>query len=225
YLLTIKEVMEEVPNNKTPNNNHVIGSHVNGDIKSITELQEINSCNSLQTTSTQRQESNDDIILTLDIKYGKDNELPSYLEVIKHEPGLTTCESCETLPAYSCSVFKAGYVLKKDEMVSHGVRAKPPIREFSMNRAEIGLAVDYAKRFHVLRVYVATGYQFLFQTTNRDDSISWIENFQSSVNISSSIDDREMPMFITLPARFQGNVNTLPFVPSTNTRNRDYNEL
>ncbi|CAG8572322.1 13127_t:CDS:2 [Cetraspora pellucida] len=244
-------------------NHHVIsslGSHVDDNIKPITKLYEINSCDS--TTSTQRQENNDDIILAPDITHEKDNsdsELPSYLEVIKHEPGLnymTACESHENLPAYSCSVFKAGYVVKKDETVSHGVRAKRrtwrkfylclwgtilriyknktldnncvapiPIREFSMNCAKIGFATDYTKRCNVLRIYIATGYQFIFQSTNLNDSISWIEKFQSSVNISSSIDDREMPMFITLLPRFQRNPNILTFDPSTNTGDCDCNEL
>ncbi|CAG8598018.1 11218_t:CDS:2 [Dentiscutata erythropus] len=137
------------------------------------------------------------------------------------------------------NVFKAGYVTKKDEMISHGVKAKRrtwrkvylylwgtllriykndpldihravPIREFGMDRAKINLAIDYTKRCNVLRVLISTGYQFIFQVTNRDDCVSWIEKFQSSVNISSSIDDREMPMFVTLPIRRQRGVNILP---------------
>ncbi|CAG8696606.1 11695_t:CDS:2, partial [Dentiscutata heterogama] len=58
------------------------------------------------------------------------NELPSYFDVIKHKQGLNYItiheeeEGCEILPSYSCSVFKAGYVIKKDEMISHGVKAK-----------------------------------------------------------------------------------------------------
>ncbi|CAG8715831.1 4457_t:CDS:2, partial [Dentiscutata heterogama] len=85
-----------------------------------------------------------------------------------------------------------------------------PIREFGMDCAKINLAIDYTKRQNVLRILIATGYQFIFQVTNRNDCVSWIENFQSSVNISSSIDDRQMPMFVTLPMRRQRGVNILP---------------
>ncbi|CAG8627947.1 42118_t:CDS:2 [Gigaspora margarita] len=183
------------------------------------------------------------------VTHKNNNELPSYFDVVKNnkqELNYITIheeEGCEILPSYSCSVFKAGYVYKKDEMISQGVKAKRrtwrkfyfylwgtllriyknepldincavPIREFGMERAKINLAIDYTKRRNVLRVLLSTGYQFIFQVDCRNDCISWIENFQSSVNISSSIDDREMPMFITLPMRRQRGVNILPIIPN-----------
>ncbi|CAG8726392.1 25718_t:CDS:2 [Gigaspora rosea] len=182
------------------------------------------------------------------VTHKDNNELPSYFDVVKNKQELNYItiheeEGCEILPSYSCSVFKAGYVFKKDEMISQGVKAKRrtwrkvyfylwgtllriyknepldinravPIREFGMDRAKINLAIDYTKRRNVLRVLISTGYQFIFQVDCRNDCISWIEDFQSSVNISSSIDDREMPMFITLPIRRQRGVNTLPIIPN-----------
>ncbi|CAG8452723.1 11296_t:CDS:2, partial [Scutellospora calospora] len=59
----------------------------------------------------------------------RSNELPSYFDVAKHKQeanNIMTCEEedHENLPTYSCSVFKAGYVIKKDEMAAHGVKAK-----------------------------------------------------------------------------------------------------
>jgi len=137
----------------------------------------------------------------------------------------------EELPPYSCSVHKAGYVFKKNEFSSKGYRSRDrswkkqylylwgtllriyksepidinrvtPTHEFSMLNAQTGLATDYSKKNNVIRVRIAsTGHQFLFQIQDRDECVSWIEKLQSSANISPTLDEREMPMFITLPMR------------------------
>ncbi|RIB07376.1 hypothetical protein C2G38_436753 [Gigaspora rosea] len=63
------------------------------------------------------------------VTHKDNNELPSYFDVVKNKQELNYItiheeEGCEILPSYSCSVFKAGYVFKKDEMISQGVKAK-----------------------------------------------------------------------------------------------------
>lgn len=71
-----------------------------------------------------------------------------------------------------------------------------------MLNTQIGLATDYSKKNNVIRVRISsTGHQFLFQIQDHDECVSWIEKLQSSVNISPTLDEREMPMFITLPMR------------------------
>ncbi|CAB4391217.1 unnamed protein product [Rhizophagus irregularis] len=137
----------------------------------------------------------------------------------------------EELPPYSCSVHKAGYVFKKNEFSSKGYRSRDrswkkqylylwgtflriyksepidinrvtPTHEFSMLNTQIGLATDYSKKNNVIRVRISsTGHQFLFQIQDHDECVSWIEKLQSSANISPTLDEREMPMFITLPMR------------------------
>ncbi|GBC02071.1 hypothetical protein RclHR1_04440001 [Rhizophagus clarus] len=137
----------------------------------------------------------------------------------------------EELPSYSCSVHKSGYVFKKNEFSSKGYRSRDrswkkqylylwgtflriyksepininrvtPTHEFSMLNAQVGLATDYSKRNNVIRVrFSCTGHQFLFQIQDHDECVSWIEKLQSSANISPTLDEREMPMFITLPMR------------------------
>ena len=82
-----------------------------------------------------------------------------------------------------------------------------------MQNVQIGLAKDYSKRSHVIRVRIPSGSQFLIQIQNHGECVEWIEKLQSSVNISTTIDEREMPMFITLPMR-RRRVGIAPTIPS-----------
>jgi len=137
----------------------------------------------------------------------------------------------EELPSYTCTVQRVGYVLRKCERTSHNSKARDrawrrnylylwgtllriyksepvdvkrisPSYELSMRNARVTLATDYTKRRHVLRVtFDTTGHQFLFQAAGRDDCIGWIEHLQSAANISPTIDELEMPLFITLTTR------------------------
>jgi hypothetical protein len=74
-----------------------------------------------------------------------------------------------------------------------------------MQDAQIGLAIDYPKRKNVLRIRFKTGHQYLIHADNKEECILWIEKLQSACNISSTIDERQMPMFITLPTRRRNN--------------------
>ncbi|RIA97082.1 hypothetical protein C1645_687274 [Glomus cerebriforme] len=158
-------------------------------------------------------------------------KLPSYYDVVDRPLINTSDEEVkEELPPYSCSVHKAGYVFKKNEFSSRGYKSRDrswkkqylylwgtflriyksepidlnrvnPTHEFSMLNVQIGLATDYSKRNNVIRVRVPSGNQFLFQVQDHNECVSWIENLQSSTNISPTLDERQMPMFITLPMR------------------------
>jgi len=175
--------------------------------------------------------------------YGK---LPSYHDIDNQEYIKTPDEE---LPVYFCSVRKAGYVFKKNEFSSKGYRSRDrswkrlylylwgtllrvyksepidinrvtPIHEFSMQNVQIGLAKDYSKRSHVIRVRIPTGSQFLIQIQNHGECVEWIEKLQSSVNISTTIDEREMPMFITLPMRRRRiGISTTTSLASMNSMN------
>lgn len=79
--------------------------------------------------------------------------------------------------------------------------AKPAIvKEYSLQGAESGLAADYLKRRHVVRLRVE-GEQFLLQTRNDRHVVEWIEAFQAATNVSLDLERRPMPKFITLPRR------------------------
>lgn len=74
------------------------------------------------------------------------------------------------------------------------------VKQYSLQGAESGLAADYLKRRHVVRVR-AEGEQFLLQTRNDRHVVDWIEAFQAATNIALDLERRPMPKFITLPRR------------------------
>jgi len=143
-------------------------------------------------------------------------------------------EGNELLPEYSCTVNHSGFVLIKKEFTRKGIKATKrswqkrylylwgtflciypnepeninvakPLNRFSMQDAQVELAIDYPKRKYVLRIKFKTGHQYLIQADDKEECVSWIERLQSSCNISSTIDERQMPMFITLPTRRRNN--------------------
>ncbi|PWN30196.1 hypothetical protein BDZ90DRAFT_257289 [Jaminaea rosea] len=74
------------------------------------------------------------------------------------------------------------------------------VRNYTLQGAESGLAADYFKRRHVVRVR-AEGEQFLLQTVSDRHVVDWIEALQAATNISQDLESRAMPKFITLPRR------------------------
>ncbi|WFD26679.1 hypothetical protein MNAN1_001664 [Malassezia nana] len=82
----------------------------------------------------------------------------------------------------------------------HKTLQEQRIHSYSMERAQCGLAADYTKRQHVVRLKIA-GEQFLIQTRNNFHVVDWIEAIQTSANVCMDLDSRPMPSFITLPRR------------------------
>ena len=74
------------------------------------------------------------------------------------------------------------------------------VRNYTLQGAESGLAADYLKRRHVVRVR-AEGEQFLLQTRSDRHVVDWIEALQAATNIAMDLEKRPMPKFITLPRR------------------------
>jgi hypothetical protein len=70
-----------------------------------------------------------------------------------------------------------------------------------MQQADAGLALDYVKRRNVIRLRTMDGPQFLMRSTDAIEIISWVEHLQASANVSTDLDQRKMPKFITLPRR------------------------
>lgn len=83
---------------------------------------------------------------------------------------------------------------------SHNDSRNGLVRNYSLQSAESGLAADYLKRRHVVRVR-AEGEQFLIQTTSDKHVVDWIEALQAATNVSLDLESRAMPKFITLPRR------------------------
>ena len=74
------------------------------------------------------------------------------------------------------------------------------VRHYSLQYAESGLAADYVKRPHVVRVR-AEGEQFLLQANDDRGVIDLVEALQAATNVSLDLDARPLPKFITLPRR------------------------
>lgn len=97
------------------------------------------------------------------------------------------------------------------------------LRNYSLQNAESGLAADYIKRKHVVRVR-AEGEQFLIQAKDdrggecvrvlgaADDPlvIDLIEALQAATNVALDLDARPLPKFITLPRRRRRRRTTRP---------------
>lgn len=104
----------------------------------------------------------------------------------------------------------------------------PKICSFSMHLADTGLALDYVKRRNVIRLKIMDGPQFLLRSTDAIEIVSWVEHLQASANVSSDIDQRKMPKFITLPRRRRrptdNNVTNNNLRPNTTTDNSNARE-
>lgn len=84
--------------------------------------------------------------------------------------------------------------------IPFGNRQSTLIKQYTLQGAESGLAADYLKRRHVVRIR-AEGEQFLIQTRNDRHVVDWIEAFQAATNVAMDLERRPMPKFITLPRR------------------------
>lgn len=71
---------------------------------------------------------------------------------------------------------------------------------YSLTGAESGLAADYKKRLHCVRVR-AEGQQFMLQMDTARQCVQWIEAFQAATNVAMDLDVRPMPIQHTLPRR------------------------
>lgn len=80
-------------------------------------------------------------------------------------------------------------------------RYSTPVWSHSMHCAEALIATDYLKERHTIRLRIKNGPQYLITTHTDKDKNDWIASMESSINISSDLDVRSMPQFITLITR------------------------
>lgn len=74
------------------------------------------------------------------------------------------------------------------------------LHEYTLQGAESGLAADYKKRLHCVRIRTE-GQQFMLQTETARQCVQWIEAFQAASNVALDLDVRPMPVQQTLPRR------------------------
>ncbi|KAF9942017.1 hypothetical protein BGZ67_003303 [Mortierella alpina] len=131
----------------------------------------------------------------------------------------------ESLPRYSCSVFREGCVNRKTELVGNWRPYRRPwkrtfahlrgtalrlyavdmedvprlhVRNISLQLAKCEIAADYKQRPNVIRIQ-ACDRTVLLECKDRIDALTWLEHLQAAANISTSLEDRSMPKFYTLP--------------------------
>lgn len=131
----------------------------------------------------------------------------------------------EELPCYECTVYKEGYIRIKRELNKGGyIEIKDrswhtvyfklrgtllllykthlttnAFESISMLKANCGMAHNYTKHDHVLRLSLGTTKeQYLLRPIDLPDTVSWFEHLQSAINISTDIDKRRMPRILTL---------------------------
>ncbi|KAI8381212.1 uncharacterized protein BYT42DRAFT_565691 [Radiomyces spectabilis] len=73
-----------------------------------------------------------------------------------------------------------------------------PLMTLSLAGADARKALDYNRRPHTLRLTTANGPQLLLHLHSYIEMISWIEHLQAAINISSDLEHRPMPRFMTL---------------------------
>ena len=84
-------------------------------------------------------------------------------------------------------------------------RTLTPVWTFSMHGSEATVASDYLKERHVIRLKIENGPQFLMTVPTEALKAEWIAIMETSMNISSDLDVRSMPQFITLISRRRAN--------------------
>ncbi|KAF9906996.1 hypothetical protein EC991_011391 [Linnemannia zychae] len=131
----------------------------------------------------------------------------------------------ESLPRYTCSVFREGCVNRKTELVGNWRPYRRPwkrtfahlrgtalrlyavdiedvprlhVRNISLQLAKCEIATDYKQRPNVIRIR-ACDRTVLIECKDRIDALTWLEHLQAAANIATSLEDRSMPKFYTLP--------------------------
>ncbi|KAG0260080.1 hypothetical protein BGZ95_004524, partial [Linnemannia exigua] len=131
----------------------------------------------------------------------------------------------EALPRYTCSVFREGCVNRKTELVGNWRPYRRPwkrtfahlrgtalrlyavdmedvprlhVRNISLQLAKCEIATDYKQRPNVIRIR-ACDRTVLIECKDRIDALTWLEHLQAAANIATSLEDRSMPKFYTLP--------------------------
>ncbi|KAF9209789.1 hypothetical protein BGZ49_000976 [Haplosporangium sp. Z 27] len=131
----------------------------------------------------------------------------------------------ESLPRYTCSVFREGCVNRKTELVGEWRPYRRPwkrtfahlrgtslrlyavdaedvprlhVRNISLQLAKCEMATDYKQRPNVIRIR-ASDRTVLVECKDRIDALTWLEHLQAAANIATSLEERAMPKFHTLP--------------------------
>ncbi|ANB14307.1 hypothetical protein AWJ20_5272 [Sugiyamaella lignohabitans] len=74
------------------------------------------------------------------------------------------------------------------------------IRSYTLQYAEVGLAVDYKKRPFVIRLR-AEGEQFLLLSSSEQECVDWAHAIQMGIDLALPLDERKIPLNQSVPRR------------------------
>lgn len=138
-------------------------------------------------------------------------------------------EGSEALPDYCPSIYKEGVLARKMELSTPftaattrswgqvrvelnntqlnvyevrqgGQRRGKRIGSYTLQYGDVGLASDYVKRPHVIRVRVE-GEQFLLECGSQEDCIVWINVLQMAMDLALPLEERRIPKYRSIPRR------------------------
>ncbi|RKF65852.1 putative ph domain-containing protein [Erysiphe neolycopersici] len=76
----------------------------------------------------------------------------------------------------------------------------PLLRSYNLHHAQVGVATDYVKKKHVIRIRVETE-QFLLSCDNLETLVNWIQTLATAIDLATPLDDRDYPEDFYLPRR------------------------
>lgn len=74
------------------------------------------------------------------------------------------------------------------------------LRSFTLQFAEVGIAIDYKKRPNVLRIRAETE-QFLLQAPSQQHHITWTNTVQMGIDVALPLEERSLPKYRLIPRR------------------------
>lgn len=83
-----------------------------------------------------------------------------------------------------------------------GQNSIPPLllRSYNLHYAQVGVATDYAKKKHVIRIRAETE-QFLLSCDKLETLVNWIQSLSTAIDLATPLDDRDYPEDFCLPRR------------------------
>ncbi|POS83949.1 hypothetical protein EPUL_005336, partial [Erysiphe pulchra] len=74
------------------------------------------------------------------------------------------------------------------------------IKSYNLHYAQVGVATDYAKKKHVIRIRAETE-QFLLSCDKLETLVNWIQTLATAIDLATPLDDRDYPEDFYLPRR------------------------
>jgi len=74
------------------------------------------------------------------------------------------------------------------------------LRSYNLQHADVGVAADYFKKRHVIRVRAETD-QFLLSCQSIETFVVWLQALFAAIDLAPPLDDREIPRDISIPPR------------------------